>query len=136
MANVILSHDCDVPLLYFLWLWKVSTTAALSEKFYGSRTPMRAYMRLRKLHKADFIQCRVDSGGGKYFWSLTKKGYQKIRGFLPHALKQDGYKSEYVGHDLFVAAVHLGEWLKATPPGCALFTEQQLRRFPLELYPE
>ena len=69
-----------------------------------------------------------------FAWSLDQKGYQAIRDLLP-ALREDGYKSEHVGHDLLVTAVHLGEWLLGTPPGVEIFTEQQLRRYDHEFYP-
>ncbi len=69
-----------------------------------------------------------------FAWSLDQKGYHAIRDLLP-ALREDGYKSEHIGHDLLVTAVHLGEWLFGAPVGVETFTEQQLRRYDHEFYP-
>ncbi|MCX6126037.1 MAG: hypothetical protein NTV34_14995 [Proteobacteria bacterium] len=69
-----------------------------------------------------------------FAWSLDQKGYHAIRDLLP-VLREDGYKSEHVGHDLLVTATHLGEWLLGTPFGVEIFTEQQLRRYDHESYP-
>ncbi len=69
-----------------------------------------------------------------FAWSLDQKGYGAIGDLLP-ALREDGYKSEHVGHDLLASAVHLGEWLLGAPAGVEVFTEQQLRRYNYELYP-
>ena len=52
--------DFDLKLLEFLWKWKVSTTAALSARFYPHKNLRRAYNRLLVLEKADLIQTRSD----------------------------------------------------------------------------
>lgn len=50
-------------------------------------------------------------------------------------LKQVGYKSEAVGHDLLSMAAMLGEWIHQTPDDVGFFTEQQLRCYDPNSYP-
>ena len=128
MRNVILSTECDSPLLEFLWQWKVSTTALLSKKFYPNRTAKKAYYRLRELEEGQFIKARRHPEKPKYVWVLAKKGFLTIRGRLPE-LKEEGYQSEHLGHDLLVTAFHLGDFTFEIPQNIELITEQQLRRY-------
>ncbi len=132
--NISLSMNRDIPILQFLWRWKLSTTAALSLKFFPDKSPITAYKRLWTLKHRGFIQVRADSQYRKFVWMLDKKGYAAIKETLP-VLRSDGYRSESIGHDLLVNAVHLGEWLTNAPTGVGLFSEQQLRSYHFDHYP-
>ncbi len=133
--NVVLSETRDVPLLLFLWKWKVSTIAALTKKFFQNSSPKTAYNRLLALRHAGLIQMKSDGFGQKFVCSLDRRGFEAIREFLPESA-DEGYKSEHAGHDLLLAAFHLGDWFIEKPKGAAMFSEQQLRRLPLETYPD
>ena len=130
-----LSLDRDIGILMFLWQWKVATTAMLGLRFYGNDKSTGIYQRLCRLDKAGYIQPRSGSRGEHYAWSLTGRGFQTIEGRLPKLL-ENGFKSENIGHDLLVSAIHLGDWIGGIPQSCGVFTEQQLRRLPQESYPE
>lgn len=133
--NIVLSSDRELPLLLFLWKWKVSTVAALVRKFYPTCSQKTAYNRLLSLRHARMIQMRADGFGQKFVVALDQKGLEEIQNFLP-AIEDRGYKSEQVGHDLVLSAFHLGDWLLETPKHATLFSEQQLRRMSPELYPD
>jgi hypothetical protein len=51
-------------------------------------------------------------------------------------LKESGFKSEKIDHDQIVTAVHIGDLLLTNAPHLQLFTEQELRRYEVEFYPE
>lgn len=133
--NVILSDSREVPLLLFLWKWKVVTTAALTLKFFQECSGKTAYNRLLSLRHAGLIQIRSDGPGQKFVYALERKGFDAIGEHLP-PLKEKGYKSEQIGHDLVVSAFHLGDWLLDTPEAATLFSEQQLRRIYPDMYPD
>ncbi len=124
----------DFKLLYFLWKWKMSTTAAIATAIYCSKTWYRSYVRLNELAKCKYIRAIASESGNSFIWTLDNKGYASIEEFLP-TLSSTGYKSGNLGHDFLVSAVHLGEWLIKAPMGCATFSEQELRRFTHEAYP-
>lgn len=132
--NVVLSNTREVPLLHFLWKWKITTTAALIRKFFPACQGKTAYNRLLTLRHAGLIQVRSDGLGQKFACTLDQRGFEAIRENLPQ-LKEEGYKSEAIGHDLLVTAFHLGNWLCEVPEGVSLFSEQQLRRYHPEFYP-
>ena len=132
--KVMLSRTRDVPILQFLWKWKVSTTAALVEKFFKNCSGKTAYNRLLALRQAGLIRINADGLGQKFVYSLDRKGFEAIRETLP-LMQEEGYKSEQEGHDLLVAAFHLGEWLNEKPEVATLFSEQQLRRMYPDMYP-
>lgn len=130
----VLTTKRDMAILNFLWRWKVATTAALAKKFFPERTGRTAYNRLWLLKRSGFIEIRSDVWQQKFVWSLTNKGYTAVREALP-TLRADGFRSESIGHDLLVSAVHLGEWLLCSPENAQLFSEQQLRRLHFDSYP-
>jgi hypothetical protein len=131
----VLNSKRDIPLFVFLWKWKVATTAALYLKFFSnSCIPKRAYNRLLVLRRAGFIEAKSNLEGDKSVWTLTKRGFEVIRPLLP-GLRSEGFGCEYIGHDLLVSAVHLGDFFFALPPNCELFSEQELRRFTLDEFP-
>lgn len=124
LARTILSEK-DFSLLSFLWKFKVSTTAALSAKFYPEKTQKRAYERLLTLEKADLIAAKVNTSGKKFIWTLTKRGFFTVKAHLP-PLKEDGFSSAAPGHDLLSAAALLGDWLLSSQKGVRIVTDQQL----------
>ena len=126
-VNVMLTKGRDIPLLAFLWRWKVSTTLALCKKFYPKAKLETGYRRLLKLESAGFIKCPADATGQVYLWSLDKRGFEAIKTELP-TLKEEGFRSENLLHDYWVMAVHLGEFLLSKPSHIVLLTEQILRR--------
>ncbi len=132
--KVMLSDDRDIPMLHFLWKWKVSSTAALTKKFFPNCKGKTAYNRLLDLRQAKIIQVQADPKGIKFVCMLGQKGFDAIRGDLP-PLEEEGYKSEHPEHDLFTSAFHLGDWLLAKPDAVTLFSEQQLRRIHPDYYP-
>jgi len=134
--NIRLDGQRDLNLLVFLWRFKVATTATLTLKFFPAVAPATAYRRLWRLENGGFITSRADKAGRKYVWLLDKRGYEAIRGYLPYHLVEDGYKSEHIGHDLVATAFHLGDWLIDAPGGVRIFTEQQVRRYRKDGYPE
>ena len=135
MGNqVVLSELREIPLLLFLWKWKVSTTAAIIKKFFPNCKGKTAYNRILALRQAGLIQVRSDCGGQKFICALDQKGFDHIRTKLPHA-DMKAFKSEHMGHDLLVAAFHMGNWLLNTPQGVDFFSEQQLRHTRDEHYP-
>ncbi len=133
--TVILSSEREVPLLHFLWKWKITTTAALIKKFFPNCKGKTAYNRLLSLRHAGLIRVRSDGMGQKFVCTLDQRGFDAIREELPQ-LKEEGYKSEFMAHDLLVSAFHLGNWLVEKPKEAVLFSEQQLRRYEPEFYPD
>jgi hypothetical protein len=125
----------DVALLDALWKWKMLTSAGIWRALYDGRSANTFYVRLLRLKKAGLITLRpTDSCGSGYVWILTKKGFSLVREKIS-TLKEIGYQSENIEHDLYVTAVHAGEWLAGSPSGVELFSEQQLRRLDPDCYP-
>ncbi len=133
-VKVKLSNERDIPLLGFLWRWKVVTTRALHARFFSSCSLIGAYHRLNRLERAGIIKSVCDERAQKFHWTLSKKGFEAIRSFLP-ALREEGFASEHVRHDGLVSAFHIGEWLIVRPQEVQLFSEQQLRRYAEESLP-
>jgi hypothetical protein len=132
--NLILSEERDLLILHFLWKWKVSTTSALWQKFFGQSSQGRAYNRLLDLSLAGYIQSRTDGVGKNFVWTLRQKGFDLIRDRLP-VLRAEGYQSENIYHDLVVTAAHLGNWFLVRPSGVGLLSEQELRNYHFDSYP-
>lgn len=132
--KVVLTMHRDVPLLHFLWRWKVSTTSALIARFYPTAKSATAYKRLWLLERAGFIRSRSDETATYYLWTLDKRGFHFVKSNLPK-MHEEGYLSENLKHDLIVTAVHLGDGLLKDIPGLEYFTEQELRRHEPKLYP-
>lgn len=125
----------DHEIFKFLWTWKLSTTKAIAERFFDGSISDTAYNRLILLKKSGFIESlALDTAGWRFVWVLTPRGFRALRNELGD-LKEDGFRSENLEHDLYVGAAHLGDWLKSVPHGVEFFSEQELRRLPLEKYP-
>ena len=132
--KVKLSDERDIPVLGFLWRWKVVTTRALHAKFFSGCSLVGAYHRLNRLERAGIVKSVCDERAQNFHWTLSKKGFEAIRSFLP-ALREEGFASEHIRHDALVSAFHIGEWLIMRPDGVQLFSEQQLRHFASESLP-
>lgn len=125
----------DARILRFLWKWKVISTRALAAKFFPNALIQTAYRRLLRLAEAGFISSVEVNGRWQECWCLSSKGYKYIR---PHLgdLVGEGFKSENPYHDCLATAFHLGEWLTHQPEYTQTFSEQQLRRIPVDLWEE
>ena len=132
--KIFLSKETGVPILMFLWKWKLVSTAALVKKFFPKHLPYSGYNRLIRLKQAGLIIFRTNPRGEYYVWSLSKTGFNSIRELLP-TLKEEGYGSEASTHDWLATGFHLGEWLLESPTGVITFSEQELRRVDSEHYP-
>lgn len=129
-----LNHHRDIPMLIHIWKWKVANTASLHFKFFSGLSTTTTYNRLTRLKTHGFIQIKTAEDGHHPVWMLDKKGFQVIKTLLPE-LKEEGFKSENIVHDLFCSAAHLGEFTLETPKTVQFITEQQLRRYHLEDLP-
>jgi hypothetical protein len=129
-----LSENRDIAILKFLWRWKVSTTSALSFKFFSNCSAKTAYYRLKELEAGQFIQIRCNPDGQKFVWVLGSNGYRCLKERLPQ-LKVPGYGSQSINHDLIASAIHNGDWFLDVPQNVEIVTEQELRRFLPELLP-
>ena len=133
--KILLSADRDIPLLKFLWRWKLATTAALKWKFFPSKSAHTTYNQLLRLKNGGFIKHRITDQANGFVWTLSLKGFKAIQDSLP-SLMEAGYDSETLNHDFLVTALHIGDWFISTPPKVKFFTEQQLRRYAVEEYPD
>ncbi len=125
----------DRNILLFLWQWKLVSSAALAARFFPGLSSSGVNMRLEHLRKQKLIHpYYMNTTEAKVLWTLTVRGFKETKVALP-ALGEDGFRSEHPLHDFYVSAVHLGEWLVATPPDCAVFSEQELRRYNPDHYP-
>lgn len=124
-----LSND-ERSILHFLWRVKVASTSAIFlrfEKDFGWKE-FTAYKRLLILRKKGCLDTRSDDSGSFRVWTLMAKGFKAIQPNLL-TLKEEGYASESVAHDLHVLAAHYGEWItKGAAPDVRFVTEQELRR--------
>jgi len=130
-----LTNERDLQMITFLWRWKLSTTKAISARFFPGSSPVIAYNRLLELKKAGYVRVQpFDFEGRRFVWTLCQKGFQCFKNHLPE-LREEGFVSENLEHDLYVTAVHLGDWLASVPEGVEMFSEQELRRLHFDHYP-
>lgn len=126
---VFVSHEKDMPVLKFIWCWKLATTACVFRRFWPKFrwTYSNPHYRLWALRRRGLITAIFNDRHGGKVWCLTQAGFNAIRTNLP-LLVEEGFAPEYVGHDLLVQAVHIGEWLPLlTTSDVGFVTEQQLR---------
>ena len=71
--RIILTSNRDIPILLFLWRWKIATTKALHFRFFSKFSLKTAYHRLYLLRRGGFIQIRASLSGQNPVWCLTKK---------------------------------------------------------------
>jgi len=127
----------DRPVLIFIWKWKVASTKAVFLRFQNDFKWCleTVYQRLSSLRRKGLLQLVIEGHNEGRVWMLTPLGLFTIREHLP-ALKEEGFASESVSHDILVLAAHLGDWINQTPPsGVFLVTEQQLRRYERDQLP-
>lgn len=124
----------DQALLAFLWRWKVATTATIGRAIYPNVKIATTYRRLMLLAYTGFIEGKSDLTSRCHLWTLGRLGFDRLLRYLPE-LREAGYRSENLAHDLISSAAHLGEFLIHAPPEVALFSEQELRRFDTQFYP-
>jgi len=137
----IVIQERDGDIFRLIWRLKIMTTHAIirkffrdSEKYTTDSKHEAGYNRLMRLQRAGYVQ-RVTITEGEFGWILTPKSYQLIRETLPH-ISNDGFKSEYKLHDFIASAFQFGEWLTGNPAGALAVSEQQLRRFPEDNWPD
>lgn len=125
----------DYLLMRFLWKWKAASTQALAKKFFTEANAFTAYRRLLHLVDDGFIGTFQIDGPFNKAWILKEKGFKHILPYLGD-LKSKGYKSATYPHDFLATAFHLGEWLTQQPDNTQTYSEQQLRCYPSDLWPE
>ena len=131
-----LSPEVGVPLLKFLWRWKLVSTAALTTRFFSHlKHPFSGYNYLSRLRDAGYVESHPVEKGDGLFWSMGRAGYDAIRRDELPELKESGFKSEAKLHDWLTSAFHIGEWLVTGPAGVQVCSEQELRRLEPEHYP-
>lgn len=121
-------------MMYFIWRWKVATTSVLAARFWPGRSIKTAYNRLNQLKAKRYLDVQCDSRGRVHVWTLAKKGYDVASELFPDVASR-GFPSENVIHDLYVQALHLGNYLNRNPLDVAMFTEQELRCYEKDRYP-
>lgn len=126
--------DRDRNILHFLWRWKLASTATIHEAICRPQTPYSTYKTLERLAKNKLVRTEDTLEQNFSSWVLTDRGFESIRGSLGD-LTEEGYKSENHWHDRNVLALHLGEWSTHQFPIVSFFTEQEIRRRPVENYP-
>lgn len=117
----------------YLWKWKLVSTAALAAKFFPNLSTLTPYRRLMRLADSKYLQYIHRNDASGCGWCLTPKSYKQIRHLLGE-LRAEGFRSEYPNHDSIATAFHLGDWLTKQPEYTQTFSEQQLRRIPVELW--
>jgi hypothetical protein len=133
--KVQLNPHRDIPLLQFLWLWKVCSTVALAKRFFPDASLRTACNRIMKIHLAGYIDPISDRCGAKRVWRLTKSGFNIIRNDLPR-LRNERYKSEHLTQDILASAILVGEFLEDSPANIDTISQQQLRCYELSEFPQ
>lgn len=124
----------DSKILHFIWKWKLASTASIHEAIGRPLSPYSTYKTLDRLSELGYLQATRNEEHKFYSWQLTEKGFHAIRESLGE-LEEEGYLSENPWHDRNVMAFQLGEWATYPMPGVSHFTEQELRRRPVDLFP-
>jgi hypothetical protein len=122
--------DDERSILQFLWRVKVASSSAIFLRFESDFRWKEgtAYKRLLILRRKGYVDRRADASVDFRVWTLTAKGFKAIKHLLL-PLKEEGYGSESIMHDLHVLAAHYGEWIpKGAAPDVRFVTEQELRR--------
>lgn len=125
----------DIEIFIQLWKWKFLSTHAIYRKFFNKTSMNVCYMRLLKLKKANYldqIYLEVEEG---FLWTLTSKSFEVVKQKLPD-LKSYGYKSEHRFHDFWVNYCHVGPFLTENLSDYSVISEQQLRRYEKEIFPD
>ncbi len=126
----------DQNILLFLWRWKLVSGTAIAAKFFPKLSNHAANWHLSQLKKYNLIYpYNLNTKEAKVLWGLTSHGFKVAKESLS-SLSEDGFRSEHQIHDYYVTAFHLGDWLGQCPPECDIFSEQELRRYNIENYPD
>ncbi len=124
--SIQLNPNRDLPLLEWLWRWKVSSTQVLHDGFFAKRSPKTSYERLRELAAFSYIQRRCTADTALTYWQLTAKGFRTIKDRVP-GLTLEAFQPDSPLHDLIAAGLHFEGWLDHLPDGAELISEQQLK---------
>lgn len=133
-GNTFFLTERDRKILHFLWKWKLASTAVIHEAIGSPLSPYSTYKTLERLCQNHFVESRRTYEQNFFSWMLTDKGFETIRNSLGDLCEQ-GYGSENCWHDLNVMAFQLGEWATNQLPIVTHYTEQELRRRPVDNYP-
>lgn len=125
----------DYKIFRFLWKWKILSTAALARRFFRNSKILSGYRRLRRLEANGYIKSIRYEERCDEVWMLTDKAFKLIVPTLGE-LEHKGFRSEHVYHDYLVTAFHLGEWLTLQPDNTRNYSEQQLRRYHPDVWPD
>ncbi|MCB0370939.1 MAG: hypothetical protein KDD45_16335 [Bdellovibrionales bacterium] len=125
----------DSQILKYLWRWKIASTASVHEAVNKPNSKYSTYKNLDKLERSGFITSQYDWEEQFYVWLLSSKGFSVLKKKLIE-LSEEGYLSENHYHDRLVQAFHLGEWINYHHPQVLFWTEQELRRFDVNDYPD
>lgn len=128
------ANPSNHEILYFIWRWKLVTVSMLGVHFYNDEKSRFAYRRAIALIKMNLILFIYESKSKRFSLTLTKKGFDILEGDLTH-LKDKGFRSEHINHDLIVSAIHYGIYRLNPDLFSDVYTEQELRRNEMELYP-
>jgi len=136
MAEQKVPVGAQYEILKFLYRWKLVTTKALPKRFFPMVMPITGYQHLLEMRdRWKCIEWACDPMGRSWAWTLTQQGFRWLRK-LDLDAAENGFRSEHYAHDLLVSAVHIGDWLAEKRNDENLFSEQELRRYPLEQYPD
>lgn len=133
IAKLRLSSERDLPLLKFIWRWKVVPLDILKDRFFPKSRTGTCFNRLNQLRRAGYLDTVYVSQMRLFVWTLRKKGFGALREWLPHACHV-GYKSETAYHDVLSLFLNLGDWVSRPDKDGKLFSEQELRRLSSEFY--
>lgn len=125
----------DSQLLYQLWRWKFLTTSVIHELVYKPRSLSACYQRLNHLERNNYIESFCSKDGKMWFYQLTDAGFRCLD-LEDYNFNQNGFRSEHVNHDFWVNSFHICLARYFFDLKNAIFTEQELRRFEIESYPE
>ena len=117
----------DKEIIYFIWRWKVMTTACIARIYYPGSKSKVAYERLRKLKNAGYLELYVCRENKNKLWVLTPKSFKVVQELYPE-MKQKGFKSESPIHDICTNQVQIGVFDGIDRKSMEAITEQELRR--------
>ncbi|OQW49798.1 MAG: hypothetical protein A4S09_03315 [Proteobacteria bacterium SG_bin7] len=132
-----LTLTVEIPILLFLWRWKVATTSAIHLRFEPDFkwTKNTSYSRMLTLKRKGFVDFKYSDNCLFKTWTLTQRGFKAISNKLPQ-LREEGYLSENIEHDIYVLAAHNGNWIaRHSAIDVKNITEQELRRYAIESLP-
>lgn len=132
-----LSPKTEMPILLFLWRWKVATTSAIYLRFVPDFkwAKFTSYSRMLRLKRKGFVDFKYSDNCSFKIWTLSQKGFKAISNKLP-LLREDGYLSENIEHDIYVLAAQNGDWIsRHAASDVKNITEQELRRYAVESLP-